>query len=314
MAQSRTAALAVLRLAGLLALVALATSRIGLLAHELVGHGGAAVAVGAKVTEVQLFWFAGGWIRYQLAAPAVAPALAIAMGGIAVELVCGMVLVLAVRGDGLGRKLVRGIGAALVLHGSWYLATGAWHGYGDGVQLYHELGDARYPVAIAAGLVTCTAGYFGARGVFGALAETLPSTRVIGVLAAVLLAAGLHVALAAGEVHVRRDTTYVQIMQPEKDRLVERDLARWAEYQRTHGGDLSEQARAAQATKLEREHTTFPFKWLLAIAAGVAAIVGAARSRRTGPVAHIGARLYWIAAASAVISIGAVIAIDLIAR
>src|SRR5579862_4912476 len=134
----------VLRLAGLLACVALATSRIGLLAHELGGHGGAALAAGARITDVRLFWFAGGWIRYQLATPSVIAALAISMAGIAVELVAGTVLWWAARRtDGLGRRVLRGIGAGLVVHAGWYLATGAWHGFGDGVLLYHLLGAAR---------------------------------------------------------------------------------------------------------------------------------------------------------------------------
>src|SRR6185312_14519158 len=98
----------VLRLGALLACVALATSRLGLLAHELVGHGGTAVAVGAHVTEVRLFWFAGGWIRY-VGVTSTAAALAIAMGGIAVETVCGTVLWLAVRGDTLARRIIRGL-------------------------------------------------------------------------------------------------------------------------------------------------------------------------------------------------------------
>src|SRR5262249_8470985 len=52
---------AVARLTGLLAGVSLATSRLGLLVHELVGHGGVAIALGGHVTDVTLFWFAGGW-------------------------------------------------------------------------------------------------------------------------------------------------------------------------------------------------------------------------------------------------------------
>ena len=111
------------RLAVLLACVALATSRLGLLAHELVGHGGTALAVGAHVVQVRLFWFAGGWIRY-VGVPSPAAALAIAMGGIAVELALGTALVLAVRGESLGRRILRGVGAALILHATWYLATG----------------------------------------------------------------------------------------------------------------------------------------------------------------------------------------------
>src|SRR6185312_6887821 len=106
----------VLRLGALLACVALATTRLGLLAHELVGHGGTAMAVGGKVTEVRLFWFAGGWIRYA-GIPGVAASLAVAMGGIAVETVCGTALWFAVRGDAqransLGRRIVRGCAAA----------------------------------------------------------------------------------------------------------------------------------------------------------------------------------------------------------
>src|SRR3569623_1791178 len=190
-----------LRRGALLSCVALATSRLGLLAHELVGHGGTALAVGAKVTDVRLFWFAGGWIRY-VGAGSVAAALAIAMGGIAVETACGTALWLAVRGDAsggntLGRRIVRGIGAALVVHAGWYLATGAYAGFGDGVLLYRELGGARVPVAIAAGGVTCGAAFLGAREVMGALAAA-PRHRIAGTLGALGLAAGLHAGHALG--------------------------------------------------------------------------------------------------------------------
>ena len=118
------------------------------------------------------------------------------MGGIAVELACGLALALAVRGDAFGRRIARGIGAALVLHGSWYLATGAWSGFGDGQLLYRVLGDARYAVAIAAGAITCAAAFVGARGVFGALAGTLTSHRVAGTCIAIAIAAGMHLGLA----------------------------------------------------------------------------------------------------------------------
>ena len=105
----------VARLAVLVAFVALATSRLGLVAHELLGHGGMALAVGARILEVRLFWFAGGWIRY-VGAPDLAAVLAISMAGIAVELAAGTALWLAARGDSLGRRVLRTIGAGLVLH------------------------------------------------------------------------------------------------------------------------------------------------------------------------------------------------------
>jgi hypothetical protein len=292
-----------LRLTVFLTCVALATSRVGLVAHELVGHGGTALALGAHVSDVRLFWFAGGWIHYELPGGSLAAFLAIAMGGIAVELASGTAIIVLVRGDTFGRRVIRGIGAALVLHGSWYLATGAWSGFGDGQLLYRVLGDARYPVAIGAGAITCTAAYFGARGVFGALAGTRPRHRVVWTLVAIAIAAGIHLGLALGEIRVRRDQAYVQVMQPERERIVARELATWAQAQ---GSAADDTAVAAERTRLEDEHRNFPFAWLLAISAGISAILGARRSRLGEPVAiPVGA-----AAGAAAIAIGGVIALS----
>jgi len=292
----------VLRLAGLLAGVALATSRLGLVAHELVGHGGTALALGAHVTDVRLFWFAGGWIRYDLAEPSTAAALAIAMGGIAVELVCGFALWLAVRRATLGGTIIRGIGGALIVHALWYLATGAWHGYGDGALLYHVLGDARAPFAIAVGLATCAATFATARGVLGALAGTLRDHRVAGLVAAAMLAGGLHAGLSIGELRIRRDATYTETMASERDRRIEDALARW---QASHPAQPPDAERA----RLEREHRTFPFAWLLGAATAAAAIAGARRARQSAwPLDN---RLLAVWAATAALSLACVIVIDL---
>ncbi|MBV8760355.1 MAG: hypothetical protein JO257_23890 [Deltaproteobacteria bacterium] len=291
----------VLRLGALLACVALATSRFGLLAHELVGHGGTALAVGAHVVEVKLFWFAGGWIR-NVGAPSTAAALAIAMGGIAVETVAGIGLQL-VRGETLGRRIVRGIGLALVLHASWYLATGAFSGFGDGVLLYRELGGARVPVAIAAALVTCTAGYLGAREALGALAAT-QRRPIVGTALAVLLAAGLHAGLAVGELQLRRDRTYAETMAPERERQITAELARW---QAAHPQAAEPERTAAAHSIAEAHRPTFPFTIVLAIATLVAIVAGARRAKPgAGPITR---RLLVTWAVAAAIAIAIVIAV-----
>jgi hypothetical protein len=225
------------------------------------------------------------------------------MGGIAVELACGTAILLLARGDTLSRRLVRGIGAALVLHGSWYLATGAWSGYGDGQILYVALGGWRYVVAIAAGAITCTAAFVGARAVFGALAGAVPEHRIAGVIVAVVVAAGLNLGLALGELHVRRDRAYTVIMQPQHVRTVARELAAWT---REQGSAVDDAAVAAQRAKLEDEHRTFPFAWLLAACTAIAAFGGARRSR-LGEPAVLPVRG---AAFAAAISIGGVIALS----
>jgi len=301
-----------MRLTGLLLAIALATSRFGLLGHELVGHGGTALLVGGRVTDVQLFWFAGGWIRYQFASPPGTPALlAIAMGGVAIEALCGTALWTLVRGDTLGRRLLRAIGATFVIHATWYFATGAWHGYGDGQLLYRELGSARFPVAIFAGAITCVCGFFAAREIVGPLVATA-SRRWMFVIAA-LLAGGIHAGLAVGEVRLRQDATYADVMQPERERAVDRDLERWAMYE--HKGQVTEAQRAAEHARLEKVHHTFPFVWLLAVCAVLAILAGTWRSlARTTERLPITNGLVRRATICALIAIATVIAIDLVTR
>lgn len=293
----------VLRLGALLACVALATTRLGLLAHELVGHGGTAMAVGGKVTEVRLFWFAGGWIRYA-GVPSAAAALAVAMGGIAVETVCGTALWFAVRGDTLGRRIVRGCAAAIVLHASWYLATGAFSGYGDGILLYNVLGSARIPVALAAGAVTCGAAFLGAREVLGALAATQPRHRIAGTVTALALAGGLHAGLTFGELRVRQDRLYAGMMKPERTREVARDVMRW---DREHP-EAAAPERAAELQRIEAAHPpTFPFMLALALATAASVLAGAFRAKPGQGGITRRLLLQW--AVTAVIAIAVVIAV-----
>lgn len=302
--------LAVARLTALLTLVGLATTRIGLVAHELVGHGGTAIAAGADVTDVQLFWFAGGWIRYHLPAAGHGE-LAIALGGIVLEAVAGTAIFAAFRRrDGLGGRIACGIGAALIIHAGWYLATGTWHGYGDGVVIHRELGDAKWLVSVPAAVIVCVAAYGGARSVLGVLAETLSSRRIAGMIIAIVIAGGVQGGAAVGEVMVRRDAAYTQIMRPERERQIALEMQRWAELQRQRGARPSDDERAAAERDIAAKHRTFPFAWLLGVATALAIIAGARRSRR-GSGEPIGRRLLVRAAVIAGASLALVIAIDL---
>jgi hypothetical protein len=106
---------ATVRLAAVLGCVALAASRLGLVAHELAGHGGAVTVLGGTVAAVRLFWFAGGWVSYHVETSE-AGLLAIALAGMATEAVIGGVLWLTVSGRTLGARLVRAAGGAAIVH------------------------------------------------------------------------------------------------------------------------------------------------------------------------------------------------------
>lgn len=301
-----------LRLAGLFAAVGLATSRVGLIVHELAGHGGTALAFGGQVSDFRLFWFAGGWIRYDLDEPSRGVLIAISIGGVVLEAVIGLALWLVLRRkDSLAARLARGVGAALLIHAGWYFATGTWHGYGDGLLVHRAVGDWRYPIAIAAGIVTCLIAYAGARLVLGSLAASLPGARgarVAGVLVAAVLAGALQVGLAVGEVRVRGDSTYGAIMKPERERVIARELLAWQRAQAQRGTQISEADRAAQARSLAARHTEPPFAPVLALSLAVAVALGARRTRAATEA--VTTRLVAIAAAIAAGSIVAVIALD----
>ena len=294
--------IAVARLAALVLCAGLATSRIGLVVHELVGHGGAAIAVGGEVTQVHLFYFAGGWIRFHITDGQ----LLVALGGIIVETVAGAVLWIAARRDTLGARIVRAIGCTLVIHATWYLSTGTWHGYGDGIELHRMLGDAKWLVAIPAAVVTLGASYVGARTVIRALAATLPRARVIGTLLALVVAGGVQLGAALGEVALRRDAAYGAVMKPERERVIASELARWEQQQ---ARPPSEAERAAAERELAARHQTFPFAIVLAILTILAIVAGAVRAR-PAPTGEVANRLLVRAAAVAAGSIALVIALD----
>jgi hypothetical protein len=306
---SRAWWIAVARLTALVTCIGLATTRLGLVAHELVGHGGTTLAVGGTVREVRLFYFAGGWIRYS----ATDGKLAIALGGIALEAVVGIALwLIYARRSSLGGRIASAIGAALVLHASWYLATGTWHGYGDGVELHRDLGDAKWMVAIPAAMVTLAAGYLGARTVLGALAASLPGgkrVRVAGTVIAMIVAGAVQAAAAIGEVVIRRDASYGAVMKPERERRIASEAARWEAEHARRGAPPTEQQRAQLQRELAARHRTFPFAIVLAILTALAIVAGWLRARRAEQ-APVGRGLLVRCAVLAGGSIALVIALD----
>ncbi len=302
---------AVLRLTGLLCAAGLAASRLGLLLHELLGHGAFAVAQGGEITDLRLFWFAGGWISYLIEDPSAAGALATSMGGLIVELVLGgaLWLGLATKPETLGIRVLRGIGAAIVAHACWYFATGTWHGYGDGLPAYRGLGEARYPIAIAAGLVTCGIAYACARLVLGVFTAVLPSRKIAGVAIAMTMAAVVLVLPVVIEMQLRSDNRYGAIMKREGDRLTDRELARWRREMAKTRTQIDPALLETEKTRLTSRHREPPFMPVLGVLVLISIAIGARRARDATGVVLTGRHLV-IAASVAAGSLISVIAID----
>lgn len=273
-----------LRLAGLCTLTALLTSRVTLLVHELIGHGAVAKAFGAEIVEIGLFLFAGGWIRYEHGPWGMGAALASTLGGIGLEIILGIAALWLARRPAPGSPLRFGLaafGAIDLVHASYYLATGAHHGYGDGFLLHRALGASRPWLVVPASAATVVVAYLVARRLGDEakpwLVGATRGRRLVSLLAATLVAGGVHAALAVGETRLFPQTSYQQVKQTQSDRDIARELAAWREAMRRRGAepDPSETARARAA--LEEEHQQFPLMIVLGILVAIACAIGAAR-------------------------------------
>lgn len=273
-------------LAAVFTLVALATSRVALVGHELVGHGLLAVALGADLVAYRLFLFGGGWVSYRWpeGPPGGGESLAVALGGIGLELVAGAIaLAVAAR----CRRPVARVGllasaTILLLHAGFYLAAGTHHGFGDGRAVHHALGAWRPLLVVPVAIAVVAGGFLLAarlaREVTGWV-EGRPLARAGQIAAAAVLAAGAHGALTYGERALTRDDSYARIMEHQSVRLIARDLDRFAEEARQLRGraPTPEELAAARAA-LEQRHRPFPLAPLLAVALGLACIAGLWRS------------------------------------
>jgi hypothetical protein len=272
----------VLLLATVFLLVALATSRVALVGHELVGHGLVAVGFGADLVSYKLFLFGGGWVTYRWPSgpPGEGVSMAVAMGGIALEAVAGTVsLVVAARCRGTVARIAwSAVATILLLHAGFYLAAGTHHGFGDGRAVQEALGAWRPLLVVPVSLAVVAGGFWLARRLAAEVASSVagtPMARAGQIAAAAVLAAAAHGALTYGERLLTRDETYAHIMEHEDVRLVARDVGRFAiQVRQAQGRAPTAEEMAAARARFEAEHRVFPLAPLLGILLGLACLAG----------------------------------------
>ncbi|HLU67457.1 MAG TPA: hypothetical protein VKZ63_14345 [Kofleriaceae bacterium] len=279
-------------LAAALLLIGLTVSRVSLVVHELLGHGAVAELVGADVRAWRLFWFGGGWVSYRWTAPpGTGAALAVTLGGVALEVALGAAALWLARRRPAGsrsRLALLSAGALDLLHAGFYLATGTHHGFGDGRFLHHLLGDARVLLVAPAAAAVVAGGVFIAARLARELGGWIGAGGAAARAGAILVAAGLaaagHGALTAGERALARDETYAGVMRHQSARDVDRDLRRFAREARSARGRPPTPAEIAAArAALEERHRRFPLRPALAGALALACLVGLARGVRAAP-------------------------------
>lgn len=290
-------------------LIALTASRITLVLHEFVGHGGLASLLGCRVTSFHLFLFGGGWIRYSRSEPFTSgEGLLVSLGGIAVELAFGTACLLWGRRQG-ARPRVRlvavCVGLVDLLHAGYYVVVATHYGFGDGRRLGEFLGAGRHVLAVVGTLAVIALSYAMARELMRATAPFLSATssskRVGIVLAAAMMAALAHGGLMVGEQMLRADESYAKIMKPRSERQVEVELAKLQAKRRAEGDAPSAAELEETRERLRQELRPWPLRPVVVVGMLGGLLLGAYRTRvvhRDPPRRPMGLGLWAVCAAA----------------
>ncbi|MBT8491964.1 MAG: hypothetical protein KJO07_02795, partial [Deltaproteobacteria bacterium] len=272
-------------------LLALTFSRVSLVAHEFVGHGGPAVLLGGTISDYRLYLFAGGRIHYHRAeAYSFAERLVISTGGITLELILAGIAVWLARRARKGSLLEVGLLAYATgnaVHAVYYLAVGIHYQIADGAMLHRLLGSDGARLAVVVPLVALSSylAFLGAKAVLSRLGPQLVGFRRRGLmlLVAVVLALGTHAALTVASLRIEDDRTYAQLMRSKAERKAALEAAR-LRAEMIRRGQAIDRVRIDQVRTrtLERERP-WPLRPVLLLCIAVACIVGGVRRAELSP-------------------------------
>lgn len=276
-----------LRLSLVFSIAGLLASRIGLLVHEFIGHGGMAYALGGKVPEWRLFLFGGGWIRYNRNPwYSTGQEISIALAGCGSELIfAAVVWLVSTRLEGVPRAMARIVAMLLCAHVCVYISTGTHYGYGDGMKLHGVLSPfLRHVLVVGLSLVMASLAYALAKQalLLAALLELGSGLRRIALAAAaVMVATVVHGSLYYGErAIIDPDQTYEAMMQREVERRAATYAAR-LKRERPAGQTWTVQQEAKAKEAYVEKHEPWPLRPLLVLLGALASALACWRFRRT---------------------------------
>ncbi len=284
------------RISLLFTLAGLLASRMGLLVHEFVGHGGSAWLFGGTVTHWRLFLFGGGWIQYERAPwYSLAEQQVIALAGVSLQALVAALLwwrsrrVLrrassgaATPGAALQARLFGIVARLLWAHGCLYILFGTHYGFGDGRLLHEALSAPARLLVLGPLALALTYSSYGLAREAMLLAADLElgyrAQRIVRAGLAIVVAASLHYGLFWVEAQtVDPDQTYAAIMEQELSRKLAAHMARLARLQEEQGQVWEAQQQELERASYIRSHKPFPLRPMVYLACALAAILGALR-------------------------------------
>jgi hypothetical protein len=287
-----------LRLSLVFSIAGLLASRIGLLVHEFVGHGGMAYALGGTVPNWRLFLFGGGWIQYKRNPwYSSGQEITIALAGCGSELIfASLVYLVSTRLAGVPRAIARIAAMLLCAHTCVYIATGTHYGYGDGMKLHGVLSPLlRHVLVLGLSFTMAALAYALAKQalLLAALLELGSGFKRIALAgAAAMVACLVHGSLTYGErLIIDPDQTYEAMMQREVERRAATYAAQLAKQERGAGQTFTVQQEASAKEAYVEKHEPWPLRPLLVLLGALASALACWRFRLTESQKLIGWRM-----------------------
>lgn len=241
--------------------------RIGLILHEYLGHGLAALLLGGELQSCRLFLFGGGWVETNLNSDSCLPHLIVALAGITVELITAFVLLFFSEKITipLYQMIATSLAAVLLVHGFYYLSTGIYYGSGDGAMLYSRESFYSLSAVCLFFIAASLSAFFLSRAHADALIRWLGITGARSPLliltGASVMAVSFHFGLTFIELQTVPHDHFSSVMQPKYEARIAKELERQLkELAVKTDPRTAMNARENITSRLRKKHTPFPLE------------------------------------------------------
>lgn len=249
------------------------STRVGILAHEYLGHGMVAWLLGGEIIASRIFFFHGGWVLYE----GVPQHLnwIVLYSGSGASCLLALVLIWVSRSTrGWSHGILMVVGCGSFFQNAIYFFRGLHFGYGDGYILFRQLGETKDWLTLGTLPVLGYLAWRWTPQLFGVASCYVPSPSkkmLFWPLALMFPLASLSFAIL-GEAEIRlRDPSFYSGMRPLEERVVDQTLEELDDERRNKGeAPLSEEERTAVRDSVGDEHGELPYDFL----AGLCLVIG----------------------------------------
>lgn len=277
--------LRIAKLAILSVLSALLLSRIGLIAHEYIGHALVAHFCGATIHSCHLSMFGGGYIAFIETRFSLLSALLITSGGWIVEILLGgvaLVLAQRFRKRSIFHFFLLSLGCVLIIHAFYYAISGTFYGYGDGRVLYKLYKDYIHWLTPGFVLLFVVVTYWLTWRWGNHFSKWLPdvksNNKTVIALSCIVIAGTVQLFLLVAENHYHPDETHSLAMETESSKQIKDEMSGYLQEMKGNGNVPTNDDLGKKKAELHSKYDDFPLEPILITLMIVSTIAGVKKS------------------------------------